>query len=810
MSQNTDDLFEADAADIEQSAVSDQVEQAYIDYAMSVIGGRALPDARDGLKPVQRRILYKMHSLGVSSNSSHRKSSSIIGETMGDLHPHGDKAIYDSLVRMSQDFSLGVPLVDGQGNFGSMDGDPPAAMRYTEARMSAMAEDMLADIDKNTVDFEPNYDNRLEEPAVLPSSLPNLLINGASGIAVGMTTDIQPHNVGEVIDATIFRMENPGCDVDDLMEFIPGPDFPTGATIVGREGIRNAYQTGKGRITVRADYDINYEDNRIIITEIPYQRKKSRIVEKIAENIQNDTLTGVSDVRDESDREGVRIVIDLKSGANIDIVENKLIQNVIEDTVTMNHIALVNGQPEKLSLDQMLDQYIDHRREVVRRRSEFELEEAEDRIHIVRGRLKALKDIENIVDTIRNSDDRNEAISELKDGYDFTQEQAEHITRMRLSSITGMKQEELEDEKDELEEEIERLEHILNNAQALDAEIKEELREMKEEHKHERRTSIEEDYESVDNEDLIPEQDILVVLTEDNYIKRMPAGTFNDQNRGGKGIFGLYADDDTIQHVSVHNTHEKLLLLTSEGDAHEIKGYQIPESSRQAHGTNMVNIIDVGVDEDIQAIVKKPEELENRFLTITTENGKAKRTELQEFDEVWNPGLRAIDLPEDDSIADAHVTDGEQDLMVTTAKGQVIRFGEDEVRTTGRSSYGVKAIELEDGDHVVDSTAVSNEKEVMTVTQGGQGKRTLLEEYSKQSRNGKGVQAMRNPDADIVSLESVNDENGSVFIGSRDGKIIRTKISEISTYGRTANGVNVMELEDDDIVTTVSCCYSNN
>lgn len=807
MSQEKEELFEADAAEIEQSAVSDQVEQAYIDYAMSVIGGRALPDVRDGLKPVQRRVLYKMHTLGVTSNSSHRKSSSIIGETMGDLHPHGDKAIYDSLVRMSQDFSLGVPLVDGQGNFGSMDGDPPAAMRYTEARMSPIAEDMLSDIDKDTVDFQSNYDNRLEEPEVLPSATPNLLINGASGIAVGMTTDIQPHNVGEVIDATIHRMENPGCSISKLMEFIPGPDFPTGATIVGRKGIRDAYETGKGRLTVRADYDVNYEENRIVITEIPYQRKKSRIVEKIAENVQNDTLAGVSDVRDESDRNGVRVVIDLKSNANIDIVENKLIENVIEDTVTMNHIALVNGQPEKLSLDQLLDHYIDHRREVVRRRSEYELEEAEDRIHIVRGRLKALEDIENIVDTIRNSQDREEAIAELKSTYDFTQEQAEHITRMRLSSITGMKQEELEDEKEELELEIERLEHILNNADALDEEIKEELKDMKEEHNHGRRTSIEEDYESVDNEDLIPQKDILVVLTEENYIKRITAETFDKQNRGGKGIYGLYDDDDSIQHVSVHNTHDKLLLFTDQGDVHEIKGYQIPESSRQAHGTNLVNIIGVDVDENVEAVAKKPEDIEDKYLTITTKQGKAKRTELEEFENVWNPGLRAIGIPEDDSIVDAHITTGDEDLMVATKEGQVIRFDEDEVRSTGRTSYGVKAIEMDDGDYAVDSTVVDKENVVLTVTEDGKGKLTEVSEYSQQSRNGKGVISMRDPGSGVRAFRSIENEEGSVFMSSEDGKVIRTDISEISTYGRTANGVILMELEGDDSVTSVHCCH---
>lgn len=804
------DLFEAKAEEVEQTSVSEQVEQAYIDYAMSVIGGRALPDARDGLKPVQRRALYKMYELGVTSNSAHRKSSSIIGETMGDLHPHGDKAIYDSLVRMSQDFSLGVPLVDGQGNFGSMDGDPPAAMRYTEARMSPLGEDMLKDIDKNTVNFQPNYDNRLEEPEVLPSAVPNLLINGASGIAVGMTTDIQPHNVGEVIDATIHRMRNPNSDVEELMDHIQGPDFPTGATIVGRQGIRDAYETGKGRITVRADYNVDYDENRIVVTEIPYQRKKSRIVEKIADHVDKGNIEGVSDVRDESDREGVRIVIDLKSRANIDIVENKLIEDVIEDTITMNHIALVGGQPQKLTLPQILDQYIGHRREVVRRRSEYELEEAEDRLHLVEGRLKALEDIENIVDTIRNSEDRDDAIAQLIEQYDFTQTQAEHITRMRLSSITGMKQEELFDEKDDLEDEISTLKEILNNADVLDQVIVDELEDMKDEHDHDRRTSITEDYESVDNEDLIPEEDIVLTLTEDNYVKRMPVSTFNTQNRGGKGMYGLYNDEDVIQHISVHSTHDALLFVSEEGDVHELKGYQIPENSRQAHGTNIVNILDVDVDEEIQAVVRKPEELSDKYLTLTTRNGKVKKSDLEEFENIWNPGLKAIDLPEDDDVVNAHITEGDSDIMIATKKGNAIRFGESDVRPTGRSSYGVMAVDLGDEDEAVDSTTVEPEdEEVLVVRKDGQGKRTEVEEFSKQSRNGKGVMLMRSRDSDVISLDSLDDGEGSLFISSQDGKIIRTDIDQISQYGRTANGVILMTLEDDDHVTDAYCFHED-
>lgn len=798
------ELFEAEAADIEQSSVSDQVEQSYIDYAMSVIGGRALPDVRDGLKPVQRRALYKMHTLNVTSNASHRKSSSIIGETMGDYHPHGDKAIYDAVVRMSQDFSLGVPLVDGQGNFGSMDGDPPAAMRYTEVRMSALAEDMIEDIDKDTVDFDPNYDNRLEEPSVLPAAVPNLLINGSSGIAVGMTTDIQPHNVGEVIDATVHRMKNPDCTVEDLMDFVPGPDFPTGATIVGRDGIKKAYETGKGKLRVRANYDVEYDENRIVITEIPYQRKKSRVVEKIADKVENGNIEGVSDVRDESDRNGVRIVLDLKSTSNIDIVENKLIESVLEDTITMNHIALVDGQPKKLTLTQILDEYIEHRREVVRRRSEYEIEEAKDRLHIVKGRLTALDDIENVVDTIRNSDNRDNAVDSLVEGYDLSQEQAEHITRMRLSSITGMKQQELIEEKEDLSEEIEVLEDILNNTESLDQKIIDELQEMKEDHNHQRRTAIQEDYESVENEDLIPQEDILLVTTEDNYIKRIPISTFETQSRGGKGVYGLYNDDDSISHVSVRNTHDSLLLLTEKGDAHEIKGYQVPESSRQAHGTNLVNIIDIDVEEEVQAIVKKPEDLSEKYLLVTTKNGQVKKTDLTQFENVWNPGLRAIEIPEDDNVVDAHVTDGNHDVMMATEDGQAIRFAEDDVRPTGRSAYGVRGVELQEDDRVADSTVIGDQDEILILTSDGKGKRTEVDNFSRQSRSGKGMIATRSK-SPVVMLSALEGA-GSMFIGSSNNKIIRIDTKEVSSYGRSATGVIIMDTDENSSVRTAFCC----
>lgn len=805
-----DTKFEADAAELETVAVEEQVQQAYIDYAMSVIASRALPDARDGLKPVQRRILYKMHELGVTSGSSHRKSSSIIGETMGDLHPHGDKAIYDALVRMSQDFSMGCPLVDGQGNFGSMDGDPPAAMRYTEARMSPLSEEMLDDLEKDTVEFTSNYDNRLEEPDVLPAAFPNLLVNGASGIAVGMTTDIQPHNLGEVIDATIHRIHNPDCDVHnpeteekDLMDIIPGPDFPTGATIVGRDGIKDAYENGKGKIRVRANYYINEDENRIIITEIPFQKKKSTLVENIANYANEQTIEGISDVRDESDREGVRIVIDVKSTANLDIVENQLIQKALEETISMNHIALVDEQPERLSLPAMLDNYIEHRREVVRRRSEYELQEAEERHHIVLGRLKALDDIDNVVETIRNSDDRTGAIEALQDEFGFSESQADHITRMQLSSITGLKREELRDERDELETTIEKLTHILENEDALDEKLIGELEEVKENHNHERRTTIEDDYASVDDEDLIPQEDIVVVLTENNYIKRMNVDEFDIQNRNGKGVYAMYTDSDNIRHVEVVNTHDNLLLFTNEGDVHQLKGYEIPASSRQAHGTSVVNIVDVEPDEQIQAILPAPEEKNgSSYVTIATQNGQVKRTEISEFSNIWAPGLRAIGLPEDDEIVDVSITSGDEDVMLATENGQVIRFAEDDVRPTGRTAYGVQGIDLEDSDSVTSMTTVQSDNEtILTLTESGLGKRAAVSEYRSQSRNGKGLRAMRSPEKAGKLCEFMKaPEDGEVVVSSEEGKAIRVDLNDISEYQRTANGVQVMALDDSDRV----------
>ncbi|MFT4891447.1 MAG: DNA gyrase subunit A, partial [Halobacteriales archaeon] len=566
------DVDEA-AADVERVRIEDEMEQSYIDYAMSVIAGRALPDVRDGLKPVHRRILYAMHEMGISSGSSHRKSSSVVGETMGDYHPHGDQAIYDTLVRMAQDFSMRYPLVDGQGNFGSMDGDPPAAMRYTEARMGSIAEELLEDIEKDTVDFTSNYDDRLEEPDVLPAAFPNLLVNGSSGIAVGMSTNIPPHNLGEVIDATIHVIDNPDCDVNDLLHTsgnpgpIEGPDFPTGAKIVGRNAIRKAYSTGKGRLRVRADYEIEERDrggDRIVITELPYQANKARMVERIAENVNEGTIEGVSDLRDESDRDGVRVVVECKRGANVDVVENQLIEHHLETTFGVINLALVDGQPRVLSLKETLEHYIEHRKEVVRRRSEHDLQEAKDRAHILEGRLTAYENAEDVVDLIRDSEDRDAAKAALREHYDFSEEQVQHIVRMQLGSLTSMEAAEIEEEYEEVQDTIDYLESVLDSEEKLLSVIKDELREVKDEYDDERRTGIVEDQGTVTHEDLIPEEEVVVVVTEEDYVKRMPAEQFDPQGRAGKGIIGIdVKPGDRVSKVFRASTHDYLLCFTN-------------------------------------------------------------------------------------------------------------------------------------------------------------------------------------------------------------------------------------------------------
>lgn len=800
----------ADAARVEHVRVEDEMEQSYIDYAMSVIAGRALPDVRDGLKPVHRRILYAMHEMGVSSGSSHRKSSSIVGETMGDYHPHGDSAIYDTLVRMAQDFSMRYPLVDGQGNFGSMDGDPAAAMRYTEARMAPVAEELLEDLEKDTVDFGANYDDRLEEPEVLPAAFPNLLVNGSSGIAVGMSTNIPPHNLGEVIDATIHLIDNPDAEVTDLMEYVKGPDFPTGANIVGKNAIHSAYATGRGRLTVRAEYEIDEMESgrpRIVITEIPYQENKARMVERIADDVNEGIIEGVSDLRDESDRDGVRVVIECKRGANVDVVENQLLDHHLESTFGVINLALVDGEPRVLTLKETLEEYVAHRKEVVRRRSEFDLEAAEDRAHILEGRLRALENVDDVVDLIQDSEDRDEAKATLEETFDFSSEQAQHIVRMQLGSLTSMEAAEIEDEYEAVQAEIERLKTILDDESELLEVIKDELRAIKEEYDDDRRTSIVEDDGTVTREDLIPEEECLVVVTEDDYIKRMPADRFDAQHRGGKGIIGADPKEgDRVSTVFRANTHDYLLAFTNHGQVYRLKTYEIPEMSRTARGKSAINLIDFDDDEEITAVVNTDEFEDDEYVTMATRDGYVKRTCSSAFENVLSTGIIAAKLEDGDELVDAVVTDGDSDLVIATEGGMTIRFDESEVREMGRTARGVRGIDLQDGDSVAGVVATDeyDDRALLTVTERGYGKRTPLSEYRTQSRYGKGLIDIKTGDRNgsVTAVNAVADDD-HVIVMSAAGQIMRCPVADVSTVGRNTMGVTIMDVAAEDTVASV-------
>ena len=807
MSSDANDA-NAPAEQIKHVRIEDEMEQSYIDYAMSVIAGRALPDVRDGLKPVHRRILYAMHEMGVSSNTAHRKSSSIVGDTMGDYHPHGDSAIYDTLVRMAQDFSMRYPLIDGQGNFGSMDGDPAAAMRYTEARMAPIAEELLEDIEKDTVDFSSNYDDRLREPDVLPSKVPNLLLNGSSGIAVGMSTNIPPHNLGELVDATVHLLANPDCTVEDLMEHIKGPDFPTGGNIVGRDAIYSAYATGRGRLRVRAEYEVDPEEGRIVISELPYQENKARVVERIADDVNEGKIEGISDLRDESDRNGVRIVVELKRGANVDVVENRLLDHHLESTFGVINLALVDGQPEVLSLKESLQHYIDHRREVVRRRSEYDLAEAEDRAHILEGRLKALENVEDVVELIRNSEDRDAARAGLQESFEFSEEQAAHIVRMQLGSLTSMEAAEIKAEYEDVQDTIEYLQSVLNSREKLDSVIADELRDVKDEYDDDRRTSVIEDEGQVTHEDLIPEEDCVVVITEDDYIKRMPVENFDPQNRGGKGIIGADPkEDDRVSKVFRANSHDYLLCFTNQGQVYRLKTYEIPEMSRTARGKSAINLIDLDDSEELTAVVSTDEFEDDECITMVTRNGYVKRTCCTEFENILSTGIIAAKLEDGDELIDVDVTDGTGDLVIATEAGMTIRFSESEVSEMGRSARGVNGIKLQDDDRVAGMIATDDDdpRSLLTVTEHGFGKRTKLDEYRTQSRYGKGLIDIKTDDRNgrVSTAKAVTDEDHLVIM-SEQGQIMRIRAGDVSQVGRNTKGVTIMGLEEGDRVASVT------
>ncbi len=809
MSADLPDNPDIDAARIETARIEDEMEQSYIDYAMSVIAGRALPDVRDGLKPVHRRILYAMDEAGVSSGSAHRKSSSIVGETMGDYHPHGDSAIYDTLARMAQDFSMRYPLVDGQGNFGSVDGDPPAAMRYTEARMAPIAEELLEDIDKDTVDFKSNYDDRLMEPDVLPSAFPNLLVNGSSGIAVGMSTNIPPHNLGEVIDATVHLINNPDATVEDLMDHVKGPDFPTGANIVGRAGVHSAYKTGRGRVRIRAEFETDEEEGRIVINELPFQENKSRLVERIADDVNEGKLEGIRDLRDESDRDGIRVVIELKRDAMVDVVKNQLLESHLERTFGVINLALVDGSPQVLTLQETIQHYLDHRREVVRRRSQYELDEAEDRAHILKGRLTALNNVDSVVETIQDAEDRDAAKAALREQFDFSEPQVEHIVAMQLGSLTSMEAQEIEDEYEEVQARIERLTEILTDESELLGVIESELLDIKDQYADERRTSFIEDTGSVAHEDLIPEEDSVVVMSEADYIKRVPLSTFSAQNRGGKGIIGTdLKEGDSVSSVFVANSHDYLLCFTNHGQIYTLRGFQIPEMSRTARGKSAVNLLDLDSDEELTAVVNMDDiasdEIDgDRYLTMVTRDGYIKRTSVEEFQNIRTTGIRALRLEDGDKLVDVEVTDGDRTLVIGTANGMAIRFDESDVRSMGRTARGVRGVDLQGDDTVAGVAGVDTDRHswVLTVTKNGYGKRSDIEEYRVQSRNGKGLIDIKTGDRNgpVCATETVG-PGDHLLVMSSEGQIMRTPVEGLSIVGRNTMGVIVMELDDGDQV----------
>lgn len=790
--------------------IEDEMKESYIDYAMSVIVGRALPDVRDGLKPVHRRILYSMFELGMTPDKAYRKSARIVGDVLGKYHPHGDIAVYDSMVRMAQDFSIRYPLVDGHGNFGSIDGDSAAAMRYTEARMSRLSLELLSDINKDTVDFIPNFDETLKEPVVLPSRFPNLLVNGSSGIAVGMATNIPPHNLNEVIDGTIALIDNPDMPLDEILGYIKGPDFPTGGIILGKSGIREAYATGRGKVITRSKTDI--EDmgggkSRIVVTEIPYMVNKSRLIERIAELVRDKRIEGISDIRDESDRDGMRIVIETKRDENPEIILNYLFKHTqMQETFGVILLALVDDEPKIMGLKEMLFHYIDHQRDVVTRRTKFDLEKAEARSHILEGLLTALDHIDAVIKLIRGSETAQIAKEGLMDNFNLSEKQAQAILDMRLQRLTGLEREKIEAEYRETQENIKYLKSILADDNKLYNIIKEELTAIKGKFGDERRTEIIPYRHDIDIEDLIDEHDVVITLTHYGYVKRTPLSVYKSQRRGGRGITGLSTrEEDFIKDFYITSTHQRLLLFTSLGRVYELKAYEIPEASRQARGTAVVNILELQPDERIQSFIPVVDEDEgDYYLFMSTQNGTVKKTPLSDFKNIRRDGIIAINLREDDQLVGVRLTDGKRDILLATSQGKAIRFNESDVRYMGRIAMGVRGIGLDDDDIVIGMEVVDDRKYVLTVTENGFGKLTPIDEYRSQMRGGKGILTMNKTErtGNLAALKLVTGEEDVMIINS-NGIIIRIPTSDISIMGRNTQGVTLMKMEEDERVVAV-------
>ncbi len=792
--------------------IEDEMKNSYIDYAMSVIVMRALPDVRDGLKPVHRRILYAMHEAGMAANKPYKKSARIVGEVLGKYHPHGDSSVYDAIVRMAQNFSTRYMQVDGHGNFGSVDGDSAAAMRYTEVRMSRIAEEMLADIEKDTVDFVPNYDESLKEPSVLPAKVPNLLINGSSGIAVGMATNIPPHNLGEVVDGLIMMIDNPAVTINEVMMAIKGPDFPTGALILGREGIRQAYTTGRGSVKIRAQARIENMSSgkqRILVTELPYQVNKARMIENIAGLVRDKTIEGITDLRDESDRKGMRVVIELRRDANADVVLNQLYKHTqMQDTFGVNMLALVNGRPKVLNLLEVLHHYIEHQKIVIVRRTKFELDKARARAHILEGLKIALDHLDAVIKTIRQSQTPEIAKNALIDAFDLSEKQSQAILDMRLQRLTGLEREKIENEYKDIMETIEWLEAVLADEGKVMNIIKEELLDVKKRFADERRTVITSDVSKMDMEDLIAEEDIVITLTHQGYIKRLPVDTYRSQRRGGKGVTGMGTkEEDFVEHLFVATTHHNLLFFTSRGRMYRLKGYELPEAGRTAKGTAIVNLLQVEKDEKITAVIPLKEFSAKRYLFMATQKGIVKKSELMEFDTARKGGLIAISLDEDDDLIGVKLTNGEHDIIMGTRDGKAIVFHESDVRVMGRTAHGVRGINLDASDQVIGMEVVKKDGEVLTVTSEGYGKRTHVNEYRITGRGGKGVINIKPNSAEkighVIGIKVVKPGQELMLITS-DGIIIRMEIDTISVTSRSTQGVKVMRTDKDDQVVALA------
>ena len=790
--------------------IAEEMKKSYIDYSMSVIVGRALPDVRDGLKPVHRRILYSMSELNLTPDKPYRKSARIVGDVLGKYHPHGDSAVYLAMVRMAQDFSTRGLLVDGHGNFGSVDGDSPAAMRYTEARMSKLALELLRDIDKETVDFVPNFDESLKEPAVLPSRYPNLLVNGSNGIAVGMATSIPPHNLGEVIDATVHLIDNEECSVDDLMKFVKGPDFPTSAIIMGKENIAEAYRTGRGKVKVRARAvieELPKGKQQIVVTEIPYQVNKAKLVERIAELVKDKKVEGISDLRDESNRNGMRIVIELKRDVNANIVLNNLYKHSqMEETFSVIMLALVNGQPKVLNLKQIIYHYVQHQKDVVTRRTKFELNKAEARAHILEGLRIALDNIDAVISLIRASKTTQEAKSGLMEKFGLTDIQAQAILDMRLQRLTGLERDKIEAEYEELIKKINRLKEILANERLLLNVIKEEMLIIKENYADERRTEIRHAEGEIDMRDLIEDEEIAITLTHFGYIKRLPADTYKSQKRGGRGISALTTrEEDFVKHLVSTTTHSKLLFFTNKGRVFRLNAYEIPEGKRQAKGTAIVNLLQLGPNEKIATLLAIDEKDDNKYLLLATKNGIVKKTDREEFKNINKAGLIAIGLREDDELIGVKVTDGNKDVLLVTKEGMSIRFDENDIRPMGRSAMGVKGITLSNDDKVVSMSLCEEGTDVLVVSENGFGKRTDINEYRTQIRAGKGIKTynIAEKTGKLVGAEMVNEDDEMMIINS-DGVLIRLRVNEISLFGRVTSGVKLMKTDDEVNVVSIS------